>query len=214
MQYQGGGSSNLVGIIVSDLTNSFSNQILKALHDYLLENSCTALVGCSYEDPSREASILKQWLSLNLAGVIVMPTAKLSQTQKDNAITFPVVLVDRDKTRQLKCDCVIEDNQYGIKQTLDFLHKIGHQRIAIISGSSSVYTFNERITGAKNCTVKSEIIELKAQSYDELFVKAFETTNILTMRPKGQRTTAIIGANNAITSGILYALNLKRNKHS
>ena len=38
---------------------------------------------------------------------------------------------------------------------------------------------------------------------------AFEQTSILLMRHGGNRPTAIVGANNAITAGILYALNLK-----
>ena len=60
-----------------------------------------------------------------------------------------------------------------------------------------------------DCGLNPEIVELKAGSYEELFMGAFEQTNILMMRSAALKPTAIFGANNAITAGILYALSLK-----
>ncbi|MGN1281873.1 MAG: LacI family DNA-binding transcriptional regulator [Succinivibrio sp.] len=202
-------SSNIIGVIVADLTNSFSNQIVKSVHDTLDGRGYSAIIGCSYESSGSENRLLKQWASMNLKGLIVMPSDKLSKTNSlYEGIDLPVVFVDRE-SRSSAHDSVIEDNRFGISLATEHLTQLGHQRICLISGNRKIYTFDERCQGACESYASIEISQLKAESYEELFVEAFEQTNILMLRPKGTRPTAIIGANNAITSGILYALSLK-----
>jgi LacI family transcriptional regulator len=122
--------------------------------------------------------------------------------------------VDRN-SEDLSFDSVIEDNRYGASQAIDHLRELGHDRIVFITGARRVYTFNERCLGVESTNQAStnsssvQIEEIDAESYDELFIGAFEKTNILMMKNKALRPTAIVGANNAITAGILYALNLK-----
>lgn len=202
-------SCSLVGVIVADLTNSFSNQIVKAVHDTLDSRGYSVIIGCSYENSVSENRLLKQWASLNLRGLIVMPSDKLSKsTSIYENIDMPVVFVDRE-SKAKDHDCVIEDNRFGISLATEHLTQLGHEKICLISGNRKVFTFNERCQGAGDSYAPVEIMELKADSYEELFVEAFEQTNILMLRPKGTRPTAVIGANNAITAGILYALSLK-----
>lgn len=209
-------ATNLIGVIVADLTNSFSNQIVKAVHDTLENSGYSAIVGCNYEQNSIENRLLKQWASLNLKGLIIMPTAKFSKTISSVEANYPIVLVDRN-SEDLSFDSVIEDNRYGACQAVEHLMELGHERIVFISGARRVYTFNERCLGAESANSsagksKVQIEEVDAESYDELFIGAFEKTNILMMKNRALRPTAIVGANNAITAGVLYALNLKNFK--
>ena len=204
-------SNRLIGVLVADLTTTFSNKIVKAIHDYLDEHDYAAIVGCHYEKASIESRLLKQWSSFNLEGLIVMPTSRFSQTLSSAYANTPIVMVDRNDTSNLRCDSVTEDNHYGIEQAIDYLLELGHERILLISGSENVFTFKERVEAAKSHYPKIEVVELDAHSYDELFIGAFEATNLVTM-PSNDKVTAIIGANNAITSGVLYALNLKQVK--
>ena len=210
-------ATNLIGVIVADLTNSFSNQIVKAVHDTLENSGYSAIVGCNYEQSSIENRLLKQWASLNLKGLIIMPTARFSKTINSVEANYPIVLVDRN-CEDLSFDSVIEDNRYGACQAIEHLRELGHERIVFISGARRVYTFNERCLGAEGSTTATgtsanvQIEEIDAESYDELFIGAFEKTNILMMKNSALRPTAIVGANNAITAGVLYALNLKNFK--
>ena len=41
-----------------------------------------------------------------------------------------------------------------------FLHKLGLQKIAVISGSSSVFTFKQRVEGALKADKNIEVIEI------------------------------------------------------
>ena len=110
---------------------------------------------------------------------------------------------------ELSCDSVVVNNKGGMEQILDHLTALGHKKIVVLSGSRKVYTFSERAEAAQNYANDIEVIDINAVEFDELYMGAFEQTSILLMRRDGSRPTAIVGANNAITAGILYALNLK-----
>lgn len=203
-----GGGNRLIGVIAADLTNAFSNQIVKSVHNYLNEHNYSVVLGSSYENSSAELKLLKQWASLQLSGLIVMPSAKFSSVATASCLDIPVVFVDRNPGT-LPYGSVLEDNQDGVRQGLEYLHECGHRKIVFLSGPKQIYTFSERCKGAVDCGLNPEIVELKAGSYEELFMGAFEQTNILMMRSAALKPTAIFGANNAISAGILYALSLK-----
>lgn len=67
-----GGGNRLIGVIAADLTNAFSNQIVKSVHNYLNEHNYSVVLGSSYENSSAELKLLKQWASLQLSGLIVV----------------------------------------------------------------------------------------------------------------------------------------------
>ena len=200
--------SALIGILVADLTNSFSNMIVKTVQDFAYSRNYSVVVGCTYEQSALEAQLLKQWDCLNLKGIVAMPSQSFAATYRSFDSNIPVVMVDRTLP-ELSCDSVVVNNKGGMEQILDHLTALGHKKIVVLSGSRKVYTFSERAEAAQNYANDIEVIDINAVEFDELYMGAFEQTSILLMRHGGNRPTAIVGANNAITAGILYALNLK-----
>lgn len=204
------GRQRLIGVLLADLANTFSARILNAILNELAETGYTAVVDSSDEDPLKEARILKQWQLLGLRGLIAMPTAGFykAAAQLDK---LPLVLVDRDAP-QVACSKVLVDNTAGVKLCLEHLASQGYSRIVFLSGSNAVYTFRQRCEAARAANPDIEIIELKALSYEELYMGAFELYNMLCLRPQDKRPTAIVAANNALAAGILYAVNLKQHR--
>ena len=198
-----------IGILVADLNNSFSSLILNAALDVFTGSEYYPVVNSSCEDPQREARILKQWERLHLAGVIVMPTSGFYKSYTANLAEVPVVLVDRD-VPEINCSKVLVDNDAGAKLCVEHLLQQGHSKILFVSGSHNVYTFKKRSEAAQRAYAQVEIAELKAVSYEELYMGAFELMNMILLRPKDKRPTAIVASNNALAAGILYAVNLKQ----
>lgn len=200
-----------IGILVADLNNNFSSLILNAILDVFTGSEYFPMVNSSCEDPQREARILKQWDRLHLSGLIAMPTASFHKAYNANMLDVPVVLVDRD-VPELSCPKVLVDNDAGAQLCVEHLLQQGHTKILFISGSHNVYTFKKRSEAAQRAYGKIEISELKAVSYEELYMGAFELMNMIMLRPKEKRPTAIVASNNALAAGILYAVNLKQLK--
>lgn len=202
-------NSKIIGIIVADISNAFNNKLVKSLMDVFSANDYSVILGTSYEDPLIENKILRQWLDFGLCGLVVMPTEKFIHSYSQTNLNIPVIQIDRCFDTE-NLDSVTEDNVYGASLAVEYLLSLNHKRIAFISGDNSVFTFSQRCKGALQSGKDNvEIISLTSKAYEDLYIGAFEKTNFLMMRGRARRPTAIIGANNAITSGIVYALNLK-----
>lgn len=197
----------LIGVLVADLSNSFSGLIVKSIQDQAYLRNYSVVVGCTYEQPALEKQILKQWEALDLKGIVAMPSQGFCEAYGSLNSDIPLVLVDRTMA-QLNCDSVIVDDCEGMEQIIEHLLSLSHENIVLLSGNRSVYTFKERAQAAL-AYANVKVIDINAVKYEELYMGAFEQTSILMLRPKSLRPTALIGANNAITAGILYALNLK-----
>lgn len=198
---------NLIGIMVADLNNSFSDQIVSAVQDVAYAHDFVPLIGCHYENPSQESKIIKHWLELGLRGIVIMPTSNFAHLG-ELLSTLKVVLVDRD-IESLECDKVLDDNYLGIKLAAEHLLSLGHQQIAFLTGPTTVDTFKKRAAAASELLPGAELLEINAVSYEELYMGAFEQVNILTMRERSRRPTAILAANNALAAGCLYACSLR-----
>lgn len=193
----------LLGVIIADLNNSFSSGILNAITALAEEDGLRIVLGVSHENVQIERKILSDFNIYRLKGIIAMPASNSSTLETD---CNNVVAVDRPFAgRQVKSALI--DNFMAVKLAYDHLIAKGHTHIAYISGKSSLYTFRERLVAAQSFS-EIECLELDALEYNDLYTKAFEITNILLSR-QSACPTAILTANNAITSGVVYALALR-----
>ncbi|MBU3826662.1 MAG: LacI family transcriptional regulator [Candidatus Anaerobiospirillum merdipullorum] len=199
-----------VGVLLADLNNTFSARILNAVLEVIYSSDYNAVVGSSNEDPLKESHQLKQWQSLNLKGLIAMPTANFAKAYA-HLTNVPLILVDRD-VPELNATRILVDNEAGAKLCIEHLLQQGFNKILLVSGSHNVYTFKKRSEAAKLAYPDIECIELKAVSYEELYMGAFELMNVLMLRTRDKRPNAIVACNNALAAGLLYAINLKQLK--
>ncbi len=197
------GSQQLIGVMVADLTNSFSAGVLKAITTLAENDGTQVLLGVTNENPITERRILADFNCHDLTGLIAMPTGNpgLPPIECRNIVAVDRPFLNRDTK------CALINNQKVVNIAYDHLYVKGHQNIVYISGKSTLFTFRERIEAAYSCDYV-EPIELDALEYTDLYTKAFELTNILLAR-HSNRPTAILTANNAITAGVVYALSLR-----
>ncbi len=199
-----------VGVLVADLNNNFSARMLSAILEVFAAANVTAVVASTNEDPLKEGHQLRQWQQLGLKGLIAMPTSGFAKAFSVMA-DLPLVLVDRD-VPDIKASRILVDNEAGTKLCIEHLLQQGFTKILLVSGSHQVYTFKKRAEAAVQCYPEVETVELKAVSYEELYMGAFELLNVLWLRPREKRPTAIVACNNALAAGLLYAVNLKQLK--
>ncbi len=195
---------NIIGVIVADLTNNFSAGILKAITNLAEQDGVQVMLGVTNENAATERKIISEFNNYNLRGLIAMPVGgkSIPLIECKNVVAVDRPFIGRE-TR-----LVVIDNRNAVQIAYEHLRSKGHKRIVYISGRSSLFTFRERLETAKSCE-DVECIELDALEYNDLYTKAFELTNILLARSTASRPTAILTANNAITSGVAYSLTLR-----
>ena len=72
----------LLGIVVGDITNAFSNQIVKGIDSVASEEGYRLLISSSNFDRDDERAYIERLLAVGVDGFIVQPTARFREVAK------------------------------------------------------------------------------------------------------------------------------------
>ncbi|MGE5603747.1 MAG: LacI family DNA-binding transcriptional regulator [Nitrososphaerales archaeon] len=141
--------SQIVGVVVSDVTNPFFPAIVRGIEENTLAARYNMLLGNTDEDPAREEDIVRLMMRQRVDGLIIAPTGVhcpplLALAQSG----VPIVQIDRTSPG-LAAPCVGVDNEEGAYQAVSHLIGLGHRRIACLLGIETISTQVERLNGWK-----------------------------------------------------------------
>ncbi len=130
-------TTHTVGVILSDIENSFFIRALRGITDRLAESGYDVLLANSDEDPDKEHRALQLMAARQVDGLIVVPTEASERAALAELIEggLPVVLLDR-RLDGLDADSVGLRNRRAAKEATEHLVKAGHRRIALITGAT------------------------------------------------------------------------------
>jgi LacI family transcriptional regulator len=198
--------SHIVALIMSDITNPFWTTVARGVEDTAAENNYRTMLCNTDENPAKEANYLSLLVERRVDGVIVAP---VTRDKKSLALLkqqqVPYVLIDR-RVDGLKVDAVYGDSRGGARLLIDHLLAVGHRRIALINGSHTISSAQDRAEGyraslaAHGVPVDEGLIftgDFKQESGSRL------AELVLACEP---RPTAIFAANNFIALGVLQTL--------
>lgn len=203
--------SNLIGVIVSDITNPFFTQIVRGIEDVLSSAGYSLLLCNADEDIEKEKNYLKVLQSKKVDGLILAPADGDSGSIREIVNKdIPIVLIDR-LIDDLDVDGVIIDNVNGAYEGVSHLISEGYRRIGIITGPLEIMTSLERFEGYKKALTDGGI------KFDENLVENGGYTQEGGYRAakkliESAHPDALFVANNVMTTGALLAikeLNLK-----
>jgi LacI family transcriptional regulator len=155
----------------------------------------------------RELAILDQLRAQHVAGILLTPVGEGEDYVRslESRNLPPLVTLDQ-RAPGLARDFVGVDNRAAAKMLADVLIRLGHRRIAVITGLAGLWTAEERLAGAVE-TIRAAGIEIDpslcvraAYRSDAAYAA---TVSLLT---RGDRPTAILGGNNVIALGALQAI--------
>jgi LacI family transcriptional regulator len=137
-------STGQIGIVVSDLGNSFYLEVLAELHDVLRRAGFRMLV---LTPDSHDRVSLEQLADGSLDGVILTTTLRDSTLPQDLAGRgFPFVLLNRE-VDNCPADACVVDNHEGAGLVARELLELGHTEIAAIFGPDTTSTGHDRELG-------------------------------------------------------------------
>ncbi|MDQ8734723.1 LacI family DNA-binding transcriptional regulator [Paenibacillus sp. LHD-38] len=126
--------TNLIGIIVPDLTSSFYSTILSSIEEAVSLNQYNLLVCNINEDTDKEYKYLNIFKEMRVEGIIIMHE-KLNDEIRQfiNKLDIPVIFSSVCPEDQ-KFVSVIIDDYSAAYDTTNYLIGLGHERIAFIGG--------------------------------------------------------------------------------
>lgn len=201
------GHSHLVGMVLGDVSNPFFGRLLKEVEKLALDQQYLVIVSDTDTDPDRELAILEHLTAQRVAGIILSPHGHGSDyVDKLRRIDTPIVMIDH-RIPGVQSDFVASDNVLASAMLTEHVVRLGHKRIAHLSGRVGLWTAEQRLTGFHD-TMNAAGIEVDpglVVDGDYQGERAYEQTMRLLTRAK--RPTAILAANNVMALGALQAMN-------
>ena len=130
----GTGRSRMYGLIISDITNPFFPELVKAFEDIAVEHGQEVMIANTNYDPARMESCVTRMLQRKVDGVAIM-TSEMDDRLIDvfSRRHVPLVFMDAGEPGP-GVSSVRIDYHAGVARAMDHLIELGHERIAFISG--------------------------------------------------------------------------------
>jgi len=193
--------SDTIGLLVSDIRNSFFTDVSRAVEDVAFARQMSVILCNTDENPDKEATCLNLMADEKVSGVILSPSLQLLSRFTPADYGFPIVLVDRYE-RGIAADAVVLDNFDAAYRLTDHLIGNGHQRIVFVYGAESA-TGRQRLLGHR-AAMASHQLEVQVQGVKPMADQAREAAlQVLRRMP---RPEAVIASSGLILLGITEAL--------
>jgi LacI family transcriptional regulator len=202
-------SSHTVGFVVRDFANAFFGEIIHGIEETLSKAGYTLLVTNSGGDLGREAERIAVLRQRRVDALLLSTISEQSEETKKAISSFdkPVVLLDRD-FGQLPVGNVRLDHATGVRDATHHLLRLGHERIAMITGSPDILPTRERLRGFRDAHTAMSVEQYPELEVTGVFSASFarDTTRRLLSLPRTRRPTAVVAGGVQSTIGILQAL--------
>ena len=207
------GISNVLGLIVADISNPFYAKIARSIENAANKKGYHMLICSSDESPKREADLISVLADQHqVDGLIVSST--LDDPQMFDRLSeqkTPFILLDREFSNGL-FPSVTVDNRQGAEMLIQHLIDKGTTNIGVITLSPShLSTLTNRIIGYKDALKKSKIefkeSLLREVSFENLREDILKEVDFL-LSPEN-KVKAIFALNNVVALCTLEAIHQK-----
>jgi LacI family transcriptional regulator len=186
-------STKTIGVILPTMLNYFFAQVFKGIEKTAIANGYKVITTISNESLTKENEIVEMLSNGTIDGFILSMSRETElendyshlQDTIDNGI--PIVMFDR-VAQNIECDKVITDDYNGAKDTVEFLYKKGHKKIAFATTMSNLHIGQQRFEGykkgLKNVGLEFrpelvlEIHEKDYKKYESLFIPFIKDNEI------------------------------------
>jgi len=204
------GKSNTIGLIVSDISNTFYSKIARNIERYAEYKGFNLIICSTEEDIAREVRLINMLKDRQVDGLII------SSSQKDGAEfgsliedNYPFVLIDR-YIPGFTSNYVGVDNIKGTYDALMHLIKQGYDKIAVFAITPTyVSSINDRIVGYMKALMDSGLNfnknYLREIPYNN--IKAVVKEELKKMLVPKNKINAIFAINNNIAIACIEYLN-------
>jgi LacI family transcriptional regulator len=197
--------TNTLALVVTDITNPYFTLMARGVEDVAGDSNYTVIYCNTDESETKEEKYANILAQRQVDGVLLVPAGGNDRTIKFlNSNGISVVVLDR-RISGVETDFVCSNSEDGANLLVKLLIRLGHKRIAIISGPRNVSTSADRVTGYQRALKEAGLSKNELVYYGEFnYRTGYELTK--TAMLQSPKPTAIFGANNFILNGIIKAL--------
>ncbi len=132
------GRSNMLGLLISDISNPFFPEVVKAIEAAAFERGYNVILLNTNYDPARAAEYVRRLSELKMAGVALMTSELDSELFQEITRRQVSVVFDSHDLPGGRMSNICVDYAAGIEEAVRHLVSLGHRRIAHIAGASRI----------------------------------------------------------------------------
>ena len=200
--------SNVVGMIINDLTNSFFAELAVGIERILQAAGYIPFIANTAESALRQQEVVMSMREHGAAGLIICPARGTARDAFAGCVEagVPVVLAVRRLATSPQTATVVPDNRRGANEAVAHLLGLGHRRVAFLGGYPDIVAQHDRIAGYREALQQAavpvdETLVITTSATREGGVSALESALRMPQPP-----TAALCFNDAVALGACAAL--------
>lgn len=201
-----GGQSNVIGLLVVDLTTQYMGEIIHAIDDTLAASQYELMLFTTHRRKTKE-SIYVNMMARGLADglLIILPREPEAYLGALRQRDVPYVLIDQLGVDESDLSVTAANHQGGYEATKHLI-ELGHRRIGLITGWMDMVSARHRLAGYRAALADHDISVDESLIFEGDFLRSsgFHGTNHLLDLP--QPPTAIFASNDSTAMGVMDAV--------
>jgi LacI family transcriptional regulator len=150
------GRTRVLGMIVPDVTNPFYPEVIVGAEEISRAAHYSVMLCNANEDPQQEQQQLNTLFSHRVDGVLIACSDPAISFDRLMRRRFPIVCFDRIPPG-FQGDTAATDNFHGAYQATRHLIELGHERIAVLAGRTSLSTHSARLEGFRRAMADADL---------------------------------------------------------
>jgi len=199
------GSTQTIGLAISAITNFYFANIVSAIESEVSKAGFTLLLTDTHDDQDKELQVVEALHQRRVDGVLFAPSSgpRGRALRYLSELAIPAVLVDRCASTRF--DQIGTENIKATALLVTHLARLGHRRIAMVSGRPGLRTSIERLQGYRlglkeaNLSQDDHLVVTGGSNADEAESAVRELVGL------PDPPTALVVANNHMTIGVIRA---------
>jgi len=195
------GHSRILGLVVSEITNPFFPEIVQTFTELGISHNYEVLLSFLPEDSGLIGRAARQMIERRVDGVAILTFGReeglVEVFRRQN---LPMVAVDIDSEGPL---CLRVDYQHGIRQAVQHLAALGHERIAFIGGPATLKTAQMRRIAFLECMREIDLVvslDFVVEG-DHTMEAGMKSISALALLP--ERPSAVVCSNDMTAIGVM-----------
>ena len=202
-----GGKTQLIGLIVTDISNPFFSIISRIIENKANELKYTVVYGSTDENLNNTQKLVDVLLNKGVDGLIIVPCDGSEKMIEDLHLkNIPMVLVDRYfPDLDVSFSCL--NNYKATQLATQHLITQGYKSISIIAYKSNMNNVLDRVKGYEECMNQAGLAEHIHVKLVDIINPKQDINKALDILINKKNTEAIIFTTNMLTIHGLYCLN-------
>ena len=199
------GRSRILGLVVSDISNPFFPELVKAIETAAFEQGYDVVLSNTNYDPDRTSHYVRRLIERKVAGVALM-TSELDAALIDELARRDVcvVFLDLGEPGQHMSNLRV-DYEAGIEEAVRHLVRLGHRRVTFVGGPAHLRSAARRFEAFRSSLAR-HLPGAPVEVYDGDFKLDSGREAVRRMHADGGLPTAVLAANDMMALGAMAEL--------